>query len=355
MVLLGVADYICWKLTNRFVTDYTNGSTTGLMNFDENRWDPDILQYIGMSEFNLPDLVSADEIVGSVSKEAAMATRLPRGLPVIHGAGDAGSATVGAGAGIQGMISCYLSTSGWIASTGELPVDPSTGRFNLRHPDEEKVINIGPMIMTAGNVEWTLQTFLGDREGELTEDAFELFTRLAAKAAPGSGGIFYLPYLMGERSPFRDPDARGAFIGIGRESQRAELFRAVLEGVSYSLNSILETLLPSSRSDRRIYLSGGGAQNRVWAEILASITESIVVTASNTRETGILGNTVIAGRGLGYFDSYGLPPGFLQIEEEYHPKKDLVDFYRSGMRIFVKLYPALKETFRAVPLWLNKE
>ncbi len=354
MVLLGAADFICWKLTNRFVTDYTNGSTTGLMNFDDNRWDPDILQYLGISELNLPELVSADEIVGTVSGGAAVETGLPNGIPVIHGTGDAGSVTIGAGAGIQGIISCYLGTSGWVAVTGESPVDPTTGIFNLRHPDGDKVLNIGPMLMAGGNVEWALRTFLGDHEGDLSENAFELYTRLAAKAVPGSGGIFYLPYLMGERSPFRDPDARGAFIGMGRETGRAEMFRAVLEGISYSMNSILGILTPSSQSERMIYLSGGGAENPVWAEILASVTESIVVTASSARETGILGNTVIAGRALGLFDSYGLPPGFLQVEEEFYPEKELVDFYRGGMEIFNGVYPALKETFRTVPLWLNK-
>ena len=312
-ILLGAHDYVCWKLTNRYVTDYTNAASTGLMNFKSNRWDLNILNYLGLTKENLPELVPADEITGWVTPEAAWETGLSEGLPVIHGAGDAGASTIGAGAGETGVISCYLGTSGWIAVTGERTVNPDSGIFNLRHPDPNQVINIGPMLTTGGNVEWALNTFLADGNNSLSDNMFDTYTKKASNAPPGSGGVFYLPYLTGERSPFRDPDARGAFIGMGRDTGQSEMFRAVLEGTSYSLKSILDMISPVNQSDKQIYLSGGGARDPLWAEILASVTGCTVLIASNARETGVLGNTVLAGRALGWFDTYKLPSGFLKI------------------------------------------
>jgi len=353
-ILLGAHDYICWKLTDRFITDYTNGAATGLMNFESNQWDSTILKYLGLVKENLPELISADQVTGSITAEASNATGLPAGLPVIHGSGDAGASTIGAGAGVPGVISCYLGTSGWIAVTGERTVNPDSGIFNLRHPDPSKVINIGPMLMTGGNVEWALNTLSGDRKDTVLENSFDTFTREAEKAFPGSGGLFYLPYLVGERSPFRDPDARGAFIGMGRQTGQSEMFRAVLEGTSYALNSILDVMSQTNHSTGQIYLSGGGARDPLWAEILASITGYTVLIASNARETGVLGNVVLAGRALGWFDTYKLPSGFLNIEKEYLPDNELNKFYAGGMEIFKELYPALKQSFKKTAKWLNQ-
>ncbi len=299
-ILLGAHDYICWKLTDRFVTDYTNGAATGLMNFKSNQWDSTILNYLGLIRENLPELIPADKI------------------------------------------------------TGERTVSPDSGIFNLRHPDPSKVINIGPMLMTGGNVEWALNTLSGNRKDSIPENSFDTFTREAEKASPGSGGLFYLPYLVGERSPFRDPDARGAFIGMGRQTGQSEMFRAVLEGTSYALKSILDVMCQTDYSTGQIYLSGGGARDPLWAEIFASITGYTVLIASNARETGVLGNVVLAGRALGWFDTYKLPSGFLNIEKEYLPDNELNKFYAGGMEIFKELYPALKQSFKKTPKWLNQ-
>lgn len=353
-ILLGAHDYICWKLTDRFVTDYTNGAATGLMNFKSNQWDSTILDYLGLVRENLPELITADKITGSITAGASHTTGLPEGLPVIHGSGDAGASTIGAGAGVPGVISCYLGTSGWIAVTSERTVNPDSGIFNLRHPDPSQVINIGPMLMTGGNVEWALNALSGSMKDSIPENRFENFTLEAGKASPGSGGLFYLPYLVGERSPFRDPDARGAFIGMGRQTGQPEIFRAVLEGTSYALKSILDVMFQTDHSTGQINLSGGGARNSLWAEILASITGYKVLITSNARETGVLGNVFLAGRALGWFDSYKIPPGFLNIEKEYQPDNELNKFYAGGMEIFKELYPALKQSFKKTPKWLNK-
>lgn len=127
----------------------------------------------------------------------------------------------------------------------------------------------------------------------------------------------------------------------------------MLEGISYSLKSILDTMSEVNKSSRQLYLSGGGARSQLWAQIIASITGCAVGIPSGAKETGILGNTVIAGKALGWFDSYKMPSGFINMDREYLPDEGLRSFYASGMEIFNELYPALKESFRKISKWLR--
>lgn len=354
MFLLGAHDYICWKLTGRTVTDYTNASTTGLLNFSSDSWDRDILAIAGVTEDNLPELIRADTITGTVTSSAALETGLPEGLPVVHGAGDAASSTLGAGAGVEGVYSGYLGTSGWIAATSDSTKNPETGIFNLKHPDPEKVLNIGPMLMTGGNVEWVVKTFLAERDAAVSNEMFSSFTQHAETSSPGGTGIFYLPYLSGERAPFIDSYARGAFIGLTKMSGKGDMFRAVLEGVSYSLRSIIDVISDGGTTGKLIHLSGGGAWNRLWAEILSSVAGADICTMANARESGVIGNVIIAGNALGWFDSFAAPEGFIGVERRYEPDSKLSAFYEEGYRIFNNLYPALKSSFHDISSWSNK-
>ena len=351
-ILLGAHDYLCWRLTGEQVTDPTNASTTGLLNFSSGTWDRRILSYLGITEDQLPRIEQAGTVSGVVSAHAAEACGLPYGLPVIHGAGDAGSSTIGAGAGVPGVVSCYLGTSGWIAMTVNETVNPSTGIHNLKHPNGQDVIAIGPMLMAGGNISWVLDLFdLRNRGG----DPFQILQETAREASAGSSGLFYLPYLQGERSPFRDPNARGAFIGLRKHMGRPEMFRAVIEGIAYSLTTILTLIEGSDLSrDRYIHVSGGGAENIFLTEILASITGATTLVSSNAAQSGALGNTVIAGQALGWFDSYELPEGFLRIEREHKPDAKMHRLYAKHLDIFRGLYTALSGSFKEISR-LNNE
>jgi xylulokinase len=227
--LFGAHDYVAWRLTGTEATDYTTLSTTGLLDISANAYAWSVIDALGFDRRLFPSLVSAEHNDGGLLDEPARLIGVAAGTPVFHGAGDAGCTTVGSGAGVPGVTSCYLGTSGWLAttSTGGL-VDPRTGIFNLRHPDPSSLIHVGPMLCAAGNVDWAI-----DAIGIAAQavDRYASFTREAAAAAPGCGGLLYLPYLVGERSPFRDPGARGAFVGLSRSTGRADMYRAVLEGV----------------------------------------------------------------------------------------------------------------------------
>ena len=341
--LLGAHDYVCWKLTGMFVTDPTNASTMGMLNFRKNEWDTEILSFLGISSTQLPEIEPAGTISGTVNAAAARQCGLKAGVTVIHGAGDAGSSTVGAGAGIPGVYSCYLGTSGWIATTLPDPIMPSYGMFNLKHPNGIDTITIGAMRTTGGNISWVLEAF-----GE-QQDKYTVLQKTASTASPGSSGVIYLPYLQGERSPFQDPDARGAFIGLSRDTGKPELYRAVLEGVCFGLALILDRLKAGTGNHSGAMIaSGGGAENRLFTEILASVTGIPVQVPSNASSNGVLGNAVIAGCALGWHEGYALPKEYEEGCRSIVPDTAAQELYQEYRKVFNRLYPALQDEFHHI-------
>lgn len=353
-LLVGAHDYIAWKLCGQVVTDYTTASTTGMFDLEHNTWSKELLDAVGVRTDWLPALAPAEQMVGVIHPAAALETGLPAGLPVFHGAGDAASATIGSGAGESGSFYVYLGTSGWLATTGSNQrINPSTGMWNLRHPDPARLMMIGPMLTTAGNLEWLSEQFgaleLGQSGGGSSTHA--AIMSQAANSPAGSGGVLYLPYLAGERSPFRDPNARAVFFGINRQTSRADLYRAVLEGVAYSIRSIREALLPSIRPDvaiRELSLVGGGARSALWAQIFADVMNCPVNVLSSPEDVGAKGTAILAGKALGWFSSYIPDPSYFAYEHCYLPDPETAAQYDTYYAVFTELVPALKPVFNSL-------
>lgn len=345
-ILLGSTDYIYWKMTGEFQTDLTTASSTGLLHFDTNEWDRMVLAYVGLSEAKLPPLAQAAQDGSRLTREAAHLLGLPVGLPVFHGAGDAAASTVGSGSGVPGRRSCYLGTSGWIAAGGSTKrADPARGIFNLRHPDPNRIIHIGPLLTAAGNLDWLVSLLTGSSSGRIASEVWDLLTCAAEQVSPGADGVLYLPHLAGERSPFLDPDARGVFVGLRRESGQGQMFRAVMEGVALSLAMIDELIPEESQGERILQCSGGGAANSLWLRIIAASLGRTVRVSPNPADGGILGNYLIAGKRLGWCADYSLPADVLQGEREIPVDKDWMDRYRDLLAVYRTCYPALKGLF----------
>ncbi len=345
--LFGAHDYIAWKLTGAEATDYTTLSTTGLLDISANAYALSMIESLGLQESLFPSLVSASHNDGGLLAGPARQIGVPAGTPVFHGSGDAGSTTIGSGAGVPGVLSCYLGTSGWLAatSTGGC-VDPRTGIFNLRHPDASSLIHIGPMLLAAGNVDWAIEAIGAPADAG---SRYESFTREAARARPGCGGLTYLPYLMGERSPFRDPSARGVFAGLSWSTGKAEMYRAVLEGVAFAMRSIHEAMDPGDlASVRRLSLSGGGARSPLWPQIFADVFDCDVSVAANARSPGLVGAFVIGGKALGWQNDY-LPPRESEAADTvFRPVADSRRACQRAYAAFRGLYPALRKSFAAL-------
>jgi xylulokinase len=348
-ILLGAHDYVYWKMTGELQTDYTTASSTGLLHFDSNQWDKEILTYIGLAESRLPRLALPDHTGGSLIDTAACLLGLPSGLPVFHGSGDAATSTIGSGCGVPGRRSCYLGTSGWLAAGGSNKrADPTRGIFNLKHPDSNQCIHIGPMLTAAGNLEWIVTILSGKQSSQLTPEIWDWLTESAAQVLPGANGLFYLPHLAGERSPFLDPDARGAFIGLRRESEPGHMVRAVMEGVALSLAMIDELMPEENLDDRILQCSGGGARNSLWLRIIGASMGCKVRVSPNPETSGIIGNYLIAGKQLGWCADYSLPDFMLREEVEIPIEKEWMHVYRNLLEVYRSCYPALKTLFAKI-------
>ncbi len=335
-LLLGAHDHVAYRLCGKAATDCTTASTTGLLVLDTNSWNLALLRALGLRTDLLPELAGPDGTVSGLSAQAARATGLPVGLPVIHGAGDAASTTIGSGAGEDGSMSINLGTSGWLAmTTAGLPVDASRGVYNLRHPDGKRLIVIGAPATAAGNYDWFRESAM---PGEDRAQAFARLSEEAAAAKPGT--ILYLPYLAGERSPFKDPDARAAFIGMGRGTGRGDLARAVMEGVAFSLRAVRDAI---ESSGMVATLVGGGARSPLWCSILASVLDCGISVPANPDEAGVRGAAIIAGRALGWFTGYGAPKGFLPVTAAYQPRPDWVSAYDAVYPAFLSAGEKLRE------------
>lgn len=344
-LLVGAHDYIAARLCGERVTDVTTASTTGLFHLQENRWAVELLEALGLRTDWLPRLESAARPVGQVNRAAAALTDLPEGLPVFHGVGDAAAATLGAGAGEEGRWYVYLGTSGWLAATVDAPpVDPRTGIFNLRHPDARRLIIIGPMLTAAGNFEWLVRQFGALERGESADvDAHALLNLIAESAAAGCNGVLYLPYLSGERAPFRDSQARGVFFGLSSTTSRAELYRAVLEGVAFAMRTIRDAM-PAGGQIKHINLVGGGARSELWPQIFADVFGRPVRVLAQPDDVGGRGAALLASKALGWHSDFN-PKDYFPVERIYHPIVQNQRCYDNLYRVFCGLYPALKDSF----------
>lgn len=317
-LLLGAHSYIVWRACGAAVCDPTTASTTGLFDFDSGTWFTDSLEAAETSPGLLPDLHEPFQIAGTLDEEAAQALGLPAGIPVVHGPGDAAATSLGAGAGEVGDSFVYLGTSGWVATVtpGER-ARPGQGIFTLRHAQPGQTLQIGAMVSVGANLEWARRELLDDASWDQVD-------KLAGASATPTG-LLYLPYLTGERSPFRDPQARAGFIGVDASTTRADLVRAVMEGVAYGLRSIENAM--ASETTGSLVAGGGGCRSDVWCEILAAVLARPLHRMVDLEDVGAMGAAVAATHALGWEPStWSL--GDAGPGDRFDPEPEAVASYR---------------------------
>lgn len=287
-ILCGAHDYVAYRLTGVAATDPTTASTTGLFDPVRGVWAEEILDTLGEWSTRVPVVHRGDEVDGVLLPDIADSLGLPRTTQVVHGAGDVGSSV--RAMELEGFSSSlYLGTSGWILNVADLdqPGDPSHGVYNLRHPSDAKLIRVAPVLTAAGAFDWFVDHALGTE----ADDRNTVFRRLAHHAAeldPRSTHVLFLPYLVGERSPFQDPDATGMFVGIRKETEQSALFRAVEEGVAFSLRSIFEALYGDQHAESidTIQVTGGGTNVEGFPQVIADVLGRELAIAEEARFSG---------------------------------------------------------------------
>ena len=334
-VVFSAKDYIIWRLTGQRVTDVVTASTSGLMDIRKRGWRADWMEKMGLDPGLLPRLAYPTEAAGRVTAAGEGASGIPEGTTVYAGIGDAGAATLASGISAPGEYNINLGTSGWVAAvSGGAP--ENRGYFNLAFPAPGRYINTVPFYNAGIVHKWVSGIAASDEENR-----YAVASRLLAESRPGSHGVLFLPYLQGERYPVSDADIRGGYVGISPETTKADLVRAALEGVAYSIRSGFA----DPGAIRTISLIGGGAREKVWCQIFADVLDHEVMVFRNSGYMPTLAVAAIASVGGGKMSS--LDEFIREVRasrdcDVYRPDPEAVPVMREGFARFRKLYPALR-------------
>jgi xylulokinase len=292
-------------------------------------------------------------VVGHVTREAAALTGLRTGTPVVIGGGDGACATVGAGSVSPGQAYNYMGSSAWIAVTAEKPlIDPQMRTFTYVHMDPRYYFPTGTIQCAGGSFDW-LERLLRCATPEEADDAsarriYDDLTSAAATAPPGARGLLFLPHLIGERSPYWNPIARGGFVGLTMAHGRAEMARAVLEGVALNLRSVLEAFRGLETEITGMRLIGGAARSPVWRQIIADVYGLPLLLPQLLSEATSLGAAIAGGVGVGLYPDYSVAHRFVQTAEAERPDAARHRQYSEIYALFLDAYRGIEGLFPAL-------
>jgi xylulokinase len=335
-------DYVRFRLTGEYASEVSDASGTAMFDVVNRRWSTELISALGLNRSILPSVYESQDISGRLTRAAAEATGLREGTPVVGGAGDQAASAVGNGIVEAGIVSCTIGTSGVVfAHTSQPAYDPD-GRVHTFCHAVRGAWHVMGVTQGAG---LSLQWFRKEIEPGIDYDAL---TAEAAQAAPGSQGLYWLPYLMGERTPHLDASARGGWIGITAKHKRADLIRALLEGVSYSQKDCLDIIEGMGVPVTSVRVSGGGAKSAFWRQMLADVFQKPVITLE-TQEGSAYGAGILAMVGTGAFDSVAEACRAVVREvSRVCPRADEADVYARGHEVYASLYPSLKPVYRVI-------
>ena len=334
-------DLVRLRLTGDHAVDRADGAGTLLFDLAARDWSAEVVDALGIDSAWLPTTYEGPAITGSISAEAASATGLRAGTPVVAGGGDQAAAAVGVGAVEPGVVSLSLGTSGVVfTATDEPLIDPEGRLHSFCHAVPDRWHVMGVMLSAAGSLQWF-------RDALAPGVAFPALVDEALGAPLGSDGVLFLPYLSGERTPYPDPRARGAFVGLAARHGRPHLTRSVLEGVAFGLKDSLELMRTVGVTGfDEIRATGGGSKSALWRQILADVLEMPVMTTTSS-EGAAQGAAMLAATGAGWFaDVQDACRTLVTSGERVEPSP--ADVYRERYAQYRSLYPALAPTFRSI-------
>ncbi len=345
-------DYVRYRLTGEFATEVSDASGTLLLDVKNRRWSKELLGLLGIDEALLPAVYESPEITGVLTTAAAQATGLVAGIPVVGGGGDQAAGAVGNGIVRRGVISATLGTSGVVfAHADRVETDPEGRVHTFCHAVPGKWHVMGVVLAAGGSLQWFRNTLCQDLVAAARKrkvDPYELITAAAAGVAPGSDGLYFLPYLTGERTPHADPCARAAWIGLSNMHTRAHMARAVMEGATYAMRDCLEIIQGMGVPVTEIRVSGGGARSKFWRGLQADIYRQAVWTVSSA-EGPAYGVALLAGVGTGVWAS--VPEACdatIKTLAKTVPNKKNIARYEALYPMYGRLYRSLKDDFRAI-------
>lgn len=342
-------DYVRYRMTGDYATEVSDASGTLLLDVRNRTWSHKLLALLNIDPAVLPRLYESPQVTGVLSAEAARALGLKANTPVVGGAGDQAAGAVGNGIVSAGIVNAALGTSGVMFAHADRPrLDPRGRVHTMCHAVPDKWCVFGCMLSAGGSFQW-FRNQMGRQEIDSARrrkiDPYTLLVAQAAGAPLGCEGLFFLPYLTGERCPHPDPLARGGWIGLTARSTRAMLIRSLLEGVTFGMRDALEILRGMNLPIRQVRATGGGARSDFWRRLQADIY-GLPVILTNADEGPAYGVALLAGVGTGVWKT---------VEEAcrrcIHPTLSVkpvrrnVQTYQKSYAVYRKLYPSLKDRF----------
>ena len=326
-------DYIVYKLTGSYVSDYSDASGMLLMDVKNKCWSKEMLEICGISDVEMPELHESFDVVGTVKPEISQQLGIEGTLKVVAGAGDNAAAAIGTGTVGAGRCNLSLGTSGTIfISNDKFSVDDKNSLHSFAHADGGFHL-MGCMLSAASCNKWWMDEILRDKDYAGNQEGI---TKL------GENNVFFLPYLMGERSPHNDPLVRAGFLGMSMDTTREDMVQAVLEGVSFGLRDSLEVARDLGVDIQISNICGGGAKSPLWRKIIANIMNIKLEIQAND-EGPALGGAILAAVGCGkYKDVKEAAEQLVKVVEVVEPDPELVAKYEEKYQVFKKLYPTVK-------------
>ena len=334
-------DYINYLLTGVHCCDYSDASGMLLLDVEHRRWSRELLEICGVSEAQMPRLFESYEPVGTLLPEIAAELGFPKGVRVAAGAGDNAAAAVGTGTVGNGGCNISLGTSGTIfISSKDFGVDPHNALHAFAHADGGWHL-MGCMLSAASCNKWLCESVLHTSDYAKEQEKITM-DRL------GRNRVYFLPYLMGERSPINDTDARGLFIGMTMDTAREDLVQAVLEGVAFAIRDCFEVARSLGIPIRKSMICGGGARSRLWQTIFANVL-NIDLELPQTEEGPGCGGAMLAMVCCGAYESVeACANALVSVREVVHPDPAVAARYEAKYRKFREIYPAVKNLFQQI-------
>lgn len=330
-------DYLAYMLSGVHCTDYSDASGMLLLDVEHKCWSKEMIEICGIREEQLPKLFESYEVVGTLKAEIANELGFAEQVKVVAGAGDNAAAAVGTGTVGDGRCNISLGTSGTIfISSKNFGVDEHNALHSFDHADGNYHL-MGCMLSAASCNKWWMDEILKTKEyGEEQKKITKL----------GENHVFYLPYLMGERSPHNDPKARATFTGMTMDTTREDMTLAVLEGVAFGLRDSLEVARSLGIQIERTKICGGGAKSPLWKKIIANVM-NLKVDVIESEEGPGYGGAMLAAVGCGAFESVeDAAEKLVKVVDTVEPEADLVEKYEERYQQFKNIYPAMKELFQ---------
>jgi len=332
-------DYISYMLSGNFSTDYSDASGMLLLDVKNKKWSKEMIDICSISEDMLPKLYESYEAVGTIKSELAKELGLNEGIKIVAGAGDNAAAAIGTATVGEGACNISLGTSGTVfISSKNFGVDSFNALHSFAHADGNYHL-MGCMLSAASCNKWWMEEILKTKDFAKEQSNIDNL---------GENNVFFLPYLMGERSPHNDPDAAGTFIGMRMDTKREDMTLAVFEGVTFALRDSLEVARSLGIKIEKTMICGGGAKSPLWKRLVANIL-NVEVDVPMSEEGPGFGAAILAAVGCGEYESVEkAAKSIIKIKEKIKPEADLVVKYEEKYQKFKRIYPALKDVFKEI-------